>query len=90
MEIKEELSLEDIDKLLLQGEELNLTSDIKKQISESYEFLKGFSKEKVIYGINTGFGPMAQWKIEEKDLEKLQYNIIRSISAIAESVCKSG
>ena len=80
MEIKEELSLEDIDKLLLQGEELNLTSDIKKQISESYEFLKGFSKEKVIYGINTGFGPMAQWKIEEKDLEKLQYNIIRSHS----------
>lgn len=80
MEIKEELSLEDIDKLLLQEEELNLTSDIKQQISESYEFLKEFSKEKVIYGINTGFGPMAQWKIEEKDLEKLQYNIIRSHS----------
>lgn len=40
MEIKEELSLEDIDKLLLQEEELNLTSDIKQQISESYEFLK--------------------------------------------------
>ena len=71
MEIKEELSLEDIDKLLLQEEELNLTSDIKQQISESYEFLKEFSKEKVIYGINTGFGPMAQWKIEEKDLENL-------------------
>ena len=80
MEIKEELSLEDIDKLLLQEEELNLTSDIKQQISESYEFLKEFSKEKVIYGINTGFGPMAQWKIEEKDLEKLQYNIVRSHS----------
>ena len=45
MEIKEELSLEDIDKLLLQEEELNLTSDIKQQISESYEFLKEFSKE---------------------------------------------
>lgn len=46
MEIKEELSLEDIDKLLLQEEELNLTSDIKQQISESYEFLKEFSKER--------------------------------------------
>ena len=80
MEIKEELSLEDIDKLLLQEEELNLTSDIKQQISESYEFLKEFSRKKVIYGINTGFGPMAQWKIEEEDLEKLQYNIIRSHS----------
>lgn len=77
MEIKEKLTLEDIDKLILKEEELSLSSDLKIQISESYEFLKEFSKEKVIYGINTGFGPMAQWKIEEKDLEKLQYNIIR-------------
>ena len=81
MEIKEKLTLEDIDKLILKEEELSLSSDLKIQISESYEFLKEFSKEKVIYGINTGFGPMAQWKIEEKDLEKLQYNIIRSHSS---------
>lgn len=80
MEIKEKLTLEDIDKLIFKEEELSLSSDLKIQISESYEFLKEFSKEKVIYGINTGFGPMAQWKIEEKDLEKLQYNIIRSHS----------
>lgn len=74
MEIKEELTLEDIDKLIFQEEELVLSQNLKKQINESYEFLKDFSKEKVIYGINTGFGPMAQWKIEENDLEKLQYH----------------
>ena len=80
MKIKEELSLEDINKLILQEEELELTPEIKKQIIQCYEFLENFSKEKVIYGINTGFGPMAQWKIEDKDLEQLQYNIIRSHS----------
>lgn len=80
MKIKEELSLEDINKLILQEEELELTPEIKKQIIQCYEFLENFSKEKVIYGINTGFGPMAQWKIEDKNLEQLQYNIIRSHS----------
>lgn len=80
MKIKEELSLEDINKLILQEEELELTPEIKEQIIQCYEFLENFSKEKVIYGINTGFGPMAQWKIEDKDLEQLQYNIIRSHS----------
>lgn len=73
MKIKEELSLEDINKLILQEEELELTPEIKEQIIQCYEFLENFSKEKVIYGINTGFGPMAQWKIEDKDLEQLQY-----------------
>lgn len=43
-------------------------------------FLKEFSKDKVIYGINTGFGPMAQWRIGDDHLKELQYNIIRSHS----------
>lgn len=95
MKIKEELSLEDINKLILQEEELELTPEIKKQIIQCYEFLENFSKEKVIYGINTGFGPMAQWKIEDKDLEQLQYNIIlQSLygcrKSITQYLCKSG
>ena len=43
-------------------------------------FLEKFSKDKVIYGINTGFGPMAQWRIDDEHLNELQYNIIRSHS----------
>lgn len=74
MEIKEELSLEDVNKLILQKEELELTPEIKEQVNQCYEFLKDFSKEKVIYGINTGFGPMAQWKIEDRISNN--YNII--------------
>ena len=43
-------------------------------------FWKEFASEKVIYGINTGFGPMAQWRVDDKYLTDLQYNIIRSHS----------
>lgn len=51
------------------------------RINRSYCFLREFSKDKVIYGINTGFGPMAQYRIDDKDLRQLQYNLIRSHAA---------
>lgn len=52
----------------------------KQGIADCYAFLKDFSNDKVIYGINTGFGPMAQWRVEDSHLRELQYNIIRSHS----------
>ena len=52
----------------------------QQRIAESYEFLQGFASDKIIYGINTGFGPMAQWRVEDEHLRDLQYNIIRSHS----------
>ena len=51
-----------------------------KGIADCYDFLNRFSSDKVIYGINTGFGPMAQWRVEDSHLRDLQYNIIRSHS----------
>jgi len=47
-------------------------------IEESYNFLKEFANDKIIYGVNTGFGPMAQYRIEPEDQLQLQYNLIRS------------
>ena len=52
----------------------------QKGIAECYDFLSRFSSDKVIYGINTGFGPMAQWRVDDQHLRDLQYNIIRSHS----------
>src|SRR5690606_25715432 len=34
--------------------------------------------QKLIYGINTGFGPMAQYKVSAENVLQLQYNLIRS------------
>lgn len=48
------------------------------KVYESFVFLKYFSQNKIIYGVNTGFGPMAQYRIDEKDATQLQYNLIRS------------
>lgn len=57
---------------------IELTQEDITKIEASFNFLTDFAKQKIIYGINTGFGPMAQYKIEEKDQVDLQYNLIRS------------
>ena len=74
------LTLDNIEAVLYGGEKIELGAEMRSKVIESYEFLKYFSKDKVIYGINTGFGPMAQWRIEDSHLKELQYNIIRSHS----------
>ena len=47
-------------------------------VKNSFDFLSEFGLDKVIYGINTGLGPMAQYKIDDDKLKELQYNLIRS------------
>ena len=59
---------------------MTLGNDELKEVEQCHLFLKDFVAEKVIYGINTGFGPMAQWRVDDKYLSDLQYNIIRSHS----------
>lgn len=80
IEINERLTLSQIEQVLYHGETICVSEKLRGQVTDSYEFLKEFSKDKVIYGINTGFGPMAQWRIEDNHLKELQYNIIRSHS----------
>ena len=79
--IDSSLSLEDVE-AALSGKDcvISVSSECRRRITECYEFLESFSKDKVIYGINTGFGPMAQWRIDDNHLKELQYNIIRSHS----------
>lgn len=78
IEIKDRLTLAEIERVIYRDEPIKVSEELRRKVIGSYEFLKEFSKDKVIYGINTGFGPMAQWKIEDKHLIELQYNIIRS------------
>ncbi len=65
---------------IIEGGRLEISDDAKKSIIDCFVFLESFAKDKVIYGINTGFGPMAQWRVDDKHLKQLQYNIIRSHS----------
>lgn len=75
-----QINLTQLEKCALEFEQFNLNEDLISQINESFDFLKEFSSDKIIYGINTGFGPMAQFKIDEDKLNELQYNLIRSHS----------
>ena len=70
--------LSDVEKIVYGGKKIALSELPMDKVAECYDFLEKFSADKIIYGINTGFGPMAQWRIDDSDLTALQYNIIRS------------
>ncbi|MDR2533325.1 MAG: aromatic amino acid ammonia-lyase [Tannerellaceae bacterium] len=76
--IEGSLSSIQLEKALLDGANIKLSETTKARMAECYKFLKDFSSDKVIYGINTGFGPMAQYRVDGNSLNALQYNIIRS------------
>ena len=69
-----------IENIIWGKESMTLGADDLQNVEKCYLFLKDFASEKVIYGINTGFGPMAQWRVDDAYLKDLQYNIIRSHS----------
>ncbi|MBQ8652270.1 MAG: aromatic amino acid lyase [Alistipes sp.] len=80
MLIHKNLSLDEIERIIVGREQVALADEVRREVEQCYTFLAEFAREKVIYGINTGFGPMAQWRIEGDKLTQLQYNIIRSHS----------
>ncbi len=75
---EKELRLEDMYFLLFKDQHISLSERALEKTEANFSFLREFSSGKLIYGINTGFGPMAQYKIAEKDLRQLQFNLIRS------------
>src|SRR6185437_5303702 len=75
------LSLDDFADLLYHRAKLALDETALEKVRTNFTFLSGFSANKLIYGINTGFGPMAQYKVEKENLLQLQYNLIRSHSS---------
>ncbi|UEG52768.1 aromatic amino acid ammonia-lyase [Mucilaginibacter daejeonensis] len=75
------LSLQDFSDLIFKQKQIDIDAAALQKVTANYEFLKQFSSNKLIYGINTGFGPMAQYKVSEDNLLQLQYNLIRSHSS---------
>ncbi len=75
------LEKKDFERILLRNQSIEISPELKNRATKSYEFLRNFSKDKIIYGINTGFGPMAQYTIPLDDTQALQLNLIRSHAA---------
>jgi len=72
------LVLNDFYKIIFENKSIQIDDSTLKRVEESFNFLKAFSENKIIYGVNTGFGPMAQYKIKDSERIQLQYNLIRS------------
>ncbi|MFW5793108.1 MAG: HAL/PAL/TAL family ammonia-lyase [Bacteroidota bacterium] len=78
---KKEFSAEEFKSIVFDNKHFEIDDKSLDLVDESFNFLVNFSKDKVIYGINTGFGPMAQFIIDDADQVQLQYNLIRSHAA---------
>lgn len=79
--IRDYLTINDFSSIIFNNEAITLDDLLVNRVEKSFDFLKSFSSNKVIYGVNTGFGPMAQYRIQPQDQLQLQYNLIRSHSS---------
>lgn len=80
------LTLEDCEAILFQQQPVELAPDALRRVADNFQFLTEFSANKLIYGISTGFGPMAQYRISPADQRQLQLNLIRSHASGAGSL----
>jgi len=58
-----------------------IDEEIRKKVIRSHQYVKQIvNKEKIVYGINTGFGSLCNTIISKENTQKLQENLLRSHS----------
>lgn len=72
------LTVEELEQVVFNTDKVGMTTDTWEDLNAGHDFLREFAKDKVIYGVNTGFGPMAPYKIPDDKHLELQLNLIRS------------
>ncbi len=65
-------------RIVLEGGRVADLAPDRSEALRAFAFLQDFAKDKVIYGITTGFGPLAQQRIAQEDTSEAQYNLVRS------------
>ena len=76
------LTLQDIRRVRNEQTFVTLDESAVKKIAKAQQtILKILDEEKTVYGVNTGFGLLANTKIKKEDLEDLQRRIVLSHSA---------
>ncbi len=76
--LKGDLDIRNFYKILYKDVSINVEKSVYRRVDKCFDFLNKISKNNTIYGISTGFGPMAQYGIKNSDRIQLQYNLIRS------------
>lgn len=73
------LTLGHIDRLISEpGVQVVLSQKNLAKVQASFDLVNKEQKERVTYGVNTGFGPMASYLLGRDQLVELQYNLLRS------------
>ena len=71
-----DLTLKEFYKIVYENATVVLNKSAVTELDKCYKFLKEYSEKKLIYGINTGFGPMAQYRINNEERYQLPNEII--------------
>lgn len=74
------LNLNDLWQIFSSGKKLILSDEVREKIQKARNFLdrKLQTTERPLYGINTGFGALHNIKIDDKQINLLQENLVRS------------
>src|ERR1043165_1987987 len=75
----QKLSLEEIFKVAHGLEHVELASAARARVTESRRVVEEITESgRVVYGVNTGFGKLADIRIAHSELRELQLNLVRS------------
>ena len=74
------VSLEKLDEILASNARIAISEDAKAEIVKCRTYLdeKVAKSDRLIYGVNTGFGSLCDTDISNEDLEQLQRNLVLS------------
>lgn len=74
------ITLEELDQLLKSGDKVELSPETAVKIQDCRNYLdeKVAKSDRLIYGVNTGFGSLCDTAISDDDLEQLQRNLVLS------------
>lgn len=73
-------SLDTLESILAENTQLKLTDEVKKTINDCRTYLdeKVTKSDRLIYGVNTGFGSLCDTAVSSDELEQLQRNLVVS------------
>src|ERR1051326_4242738 len=75
----QKLSLEEIEKVAQRREGVALSDEARVRAEESRRVVEEITRSgRVVYGVNTGFGKLADIRIGASELRELQLNLVRS------------
>lgn len=76
------LTLEDLEQVALGERQVALSPEAGERLARARSLVDRLAEgERAVYGVNTGFGNLAEVRIEKKDLGELQRNLILSHAA---------